>query len=120
MGSWKGESVTVQLVILAGLSVSIPDRPVNFPGQSVTFHIWVLELGVLYNPQALNSNRQAGNCSQQACNTNRQAGNCNRQAGNIFGSYGLSVSKSVAIKRPVDRHLYIWALTCQETIAVQI
>ena len=52
-------SVTVQSVTLAGLSVSIPDMPVNFPGQSVTIHDWVLESGVFYNRQALNSNRQA-------------------------------------------------------------
>ena len=52
-------SVTVQSVTLAGLSVSVPYRPVNFPGQSVNFHDWVLESGVLYNQPAQNSNRQA-------------------------------------------------------------
>ena len=34
---------TVQLVTLTGLSV--PDRPVTFPGQSGSFHVWVPELG---------------------------------------------------------------------------
>ena len=38
-------SVTVQSVTLAGLSVSIPDRPVKFHGQSVTLTDWVLESG---------------------------------------------------------------------------
>ena len=38
-------SVTVQWVTLAGLSVTVPDRPVKFTGQSVTFTDWVLELG---------------------------------------------------------------------------
>ena len=66
-------------------------------------------------------NRQAVNSNRQACNTNRQARNCNRQAGNIFVSYGLSVSKSVGIKRRVGRQsVYIWALTCLETTGVQL
>ena len=36
-------SVTVQSVTLAGLSVSVPDRPVKFQGRSVTLTDWVLE-----------------------------------------------------------------------------
>ena len=38
-------SVTVQSVTLASLSVTVPDRPVKFTGQSVTFTDWVLESG---------------------------------------------------------------------------
>ena len=56
-------------------------------------------VGKICNQQALNGYRQAINNNPQACNTNRQAGNCNRQANNIFSSFGLSVSKSVGIKR---------------------
>ena len=35
----------VQSVTLASLSVSVPDRPVKFTGQSVTLTDWVLESG---------------------------------------------------------------------------
>ena len=38
-------SVTVQSVALASLSVTVPDRPVKFQGQSVTLTDWVLESG---------------------------------------------------------------------------
>ena len=38
-------SVAVQLVTLASLSVTVPDRPVKFTGQSVAFTDWVLESG---------------------------------------------------------------------------
>ena len=62
-------------------------------------------VGKICNRLAVNWNRQAINNNRQACNTNRQAVNCNRQAGNIFESYGLSVSKSVGIKRRVGRNL---------------
>ena len=36
---WK----MLQSVIIAGLSVSVPNRPAKFPGQSVTFTDCVLE-----------------------------------------------------------------------------
>ena len=39
-------NVRVQSVTLAGLFVSVPNRPVNFQGQSVTFTDWVLESGI--------------------------------------------------------------------------
>ena len=32
-------------ITLTSLSVTVPDRPVKFPGQSVTLTDWVLELG---------------------------------------------------------------------------
>ena len=35
----------IHSVTLAGLSATVPDRPVKFPGQSVTLTDWVLELG---------------------------------------------------------------------------
>ena len=38
--------ITVQSVSFAGLSVNNTDRPVPFPGQSGTFHVWVLESGI--------------------------------------------------------------------------
>ena len=39
-------NVTVQSVTLAGLSVSVPHRPVNFQDQSVTFTDLVLGSGI--------------------------------------------------------------------------
>ena len=41
----RAGNVTVQSVTLTGLSVTVPDRPVKFPGQSVTLTDWVLESG---------------------------------------------------------------------------
>ena len=41
----RAGSATVQSVTLAGLSVSIPDRPVKFQGRSVALNDWVLESG---------------------------------------------------------------------------
>ena len=78
-------------------------------------------VGKLYNRQAWKWNRQAVNKNWQACYTNRQVGNCNRQACNILPLYGLLVSKSVAIKRPVGRcTLFNLGLTCRETTGVQL
>ena len=47
-------NVTVQLVTSVGMSVSVPDRPVNFLGQLVTFHDRVPGSGVFHNRQAVN------------------------------------------------------------------
>ena len=38
--------ITAQSVSLAGLSVNVIDRPVSFPGKSVSFHIRALESGI--------------------------------------------------------------------------
>ena len=38
-------NVTVQSVTLSGQSVTVPNRPVKFPGQLVTLTDWVLEPG---------------------------------------------------------------------------
>ena len=40
------QTVSVQSVTLASLSVSVPDRPVKFEVQLVTFTDWVLESGI--------------------------------------------------------------------------
>ena len=110
---WQSDcagNVTVQPVTLAGLSVSVPRQGCKLSRPVGNFYQLATRVGNICNWRALNWNRQAVNNNRQACNTSKQAGNCNQHAGNIFASYGLSVSKCVAIKRPVGRHSLIFGL----------